>query len=444
LSSAIIALPGADGNPSSPSGQLADRPCAPESPRSDGDFQNRRRFDTIDDVTDSPAVRDRLVVGNLSEFGSSASLPTDHLGMPIAPDRRNRELLIIYGTSLCVGLHLALIQLTIFRKVSEALFVAVASLAYATVAWILWQWVLPRFAEYGLWRRTGYQFVVTLLCFLALSVVTIEVHAWLLGGSSFLRPYEGGARTITIPREALRRAPLIYALIPVVPTALLCVVGFNQHYWRILVLKGRQVALQELAVSAQLAALRAQVNPHFLFNSLNSIAQLITVDPAKAEACVERLGEIYRYLLQRAHSDFVPLADELRVAEAYLEIEHARFGDNLIVEEKIDAPARTVLLPSLILQPLVENAVKHGISPKLGGGRITIEAHVENGDLRLAVSDTGVGVKQQATMFDRGVGLSNVRDRILHLYGTDYLPEVRSSPDRGTTVTLRIPTSRGA
>ena len=393
-------------------------------------------------MTDSTALRDRLAVGNQGGPGSTSLPPPDYVGAPIAPDRRNREMLIIYGTSLCIGLHLALIQLAIFRKLSAALFVVAASLAYASVAWLLWQWVLPRFVEYGLWRRTSYQFVVTLVCFLVLSVVTIEVHALLLGGSSILRPYEGGPRTITIPTEALRRAPLIYALIPVVPTALLCVVGFNQHFWRIVMLKGRQVALQELAVSAQLAALRAQVNPHFLFNSLNSIAQLITVDPEKAEACVERLGEIYRYLLQRAHADFVPLADELRVAEAYLDIEHARFGDHLIVEEKIDPPARSVLLPSLILQPLVENAVKHGISPKMGGGRVTIEARLDDGDLRLAVSDTGVGVRQQATMFDRGVGLSNVRDRMLHLYGNDYLPEVRTSPDHGTTVTLRIPVSR--
>lgn len=389
-------------------------------------------------MTDSTAVRDRLSVGATSSAPPS-SLQVGHAG---AGDGRNRELLIIYGTSLCIGLHLALIQLTIFRKVSEALFVVVVSLAYASLAWILWQWVLPRFAEYGLWRRTGYQFVVTFFCFLLLSFVTIEVHALLLGGSSILRPYAGGPRTITIPTEALRRAPIVYALIPVVPTALLCVVGFNQHFWRILVLKGRQIALQELAVSAQLAALRAQVNPHFLFNSLNSIAQLITVDPEKAEVCVERLGEIYRYLLQRAHSDFVPLADELRVAEAYLEIEHARFGDNLIVEENIDGAARGVMLPSLILQPLVENAVKHGISPKLGGGRVTIEARLDNGDLRLAVSDTGIGVRQQATMFDRGVGLSNVRDRMLHLYGTDYLPEVHSRHDIGTTVILRFPLSR--
>lgn len=372
----------------------------------------------------------------------------DQASFNVGPDPRNRELLIIYGTSLCIGLHLALIQLIIFRRPSEAFFIVVVSLAYATVAWVLWQRVLPRFAEYGLWRRTIYQFVVTLCCFLLLSIVTIEVHALLLGGSSILQPYEGGPRTITIPSEALRRAPIVYALIPVVPTALLCVVGFNQHFWRILVLKGRQAALQELAVSAQLAALRAQVNPHFLFNSLNSIAQLITVDPEKAEACVERLGEIYRYLLQRAHSDFVPLADELRVAEAYLEIEHARFGDNLIVEQKIDGAARGALLPSLILQPLVENAVKHGICEVCGPGRLAIRARVAQDRLRVEVEDNGPGFdpalleETREASDGHGYGLHNVRTRLRGYFGDDARLDVRTGED-GTVMALELPARDG-
>ena len=110
---------------------------------------------------------------------------------------------------------------------------------------------------------------------------------------------------------------------------LICVVGFNQHWWRIFRLQRRQEALRELAVSAQLAALRAQVNPHFLFNSLNSIAQLIATDPARPRPASSAWREIYRYLLHRAHADFVPLAEELSVAESYLEIERARFGDAL-------------------------------------------------------------------------------------------------------------------
>jgi sensor histidine kinase YesM len=115
-----------------------------------------------------------------------------------------------------------------------------------------------------------------------------------------------------------------------------------------------------------------------------------------------------------------------------------------MVEEHIDAQARGLLLPSLILQPLVENAVKHGISPKVGGGRVTIEARVDAGDLRLAVRDTGVGVRDQRALFEHGVGLRNVRDRLLRLYGEDYAPEVVSRPGAGTTVTLRIPVAQGS
>ena len=272
----------------------------------------------------------------------------------------------------------------------------------------------------------------------------MEARALFLGGSSLLWPYEGGDRTIVISADSIRHAPFIFALVPVVPTALIIIIGFNQHWWRMFLMHGRQEELRELAVSAQLAALRAQINPHFLFNSLNSIAQLIVSDPVKAEACVERLGEIYRYLLHRAHADFVPLAEELSVAESYLEIERARFGDALMVEEKIDVRARGLLLPSLILQPLVENAVKHGISPKVGGGRVTIEAHVFDGDLRLAVRDTGVGVRDEHSIFEHGVGLRNVRDRLLRLYGADYAPQVVSRPGDGTTVTLRIPLAQGS
>jgi sensor histidine kinase YesM len=103
-----------------------------------------------------------------------------------------------------------------------------------------------------------------------------------------------------------------------------------------------------------------------------------------------------------------------------------------------------LLLPSLILQPLVENAVKHGISPKVGGGRVTIEAHVFDGDLRLAVTDTGVGLHDQRSIFEHGVGLRSVRERLLRLYGADYAPQVVSRPGDGTTVTLRIPLAQGS
>jgi signal transduction histidine kinase len=355
-----------------------------------------------------------------------------------------QQLLFVYGTGLAFGLHLGLIHLYLFRSAKALLSFLGATLVFSSATLALWKWVLPQFSNWSRRSRLTAQVLTATLVFAVLSVLATEGNAALLGGLSILHPYAGQDVTITIPRLALQRAPLIYALIPIVPTVLLCLVGFNQHWWRIVLLEGRERELRELAVSAQLAALRAQLNPHFFFNSLNSIAQLISTDPTKAEACVERLAEIFRYMLRRGHSEFVPLQEELEIAEAYLEIERARFGDDLTVEEQIDERSRQVLLPELILQPLVENAVKHGISHKVGGGRVRIEAAFDNGDLRLMVADTGAGVRNSAAIFDSGVGLKNVRDRLLRLYGPEYGPVIESGPERGTTVTLRIPLPSGA
>lgn len=363
-------------------------------------------------------------------------------GMP--SNSRYNQLVFVYGTGFGFGLHLSLMHYAITRSLPGALYVLAGSLLYSSLTLALWQWVLPRFADFPHPRRIVYQVLASLVAVTVLSVFIVELHGLIFGTASIVRGYDGGPLTITLSADKVRRAPLVYALIPIVPTVVLCVIGFNQHWWRIFLLQGRQRELQELAVSAQLAALRAQVNPHFLFNSLNSIAQLITVDPAKAEACVERLAEIYRYLLTRAHRDFVPLADELDIASAYLDIERARFGEDLTVEERVDARARQVLMPGLILQPLVENAVKHGISRKIGGGRVTIEARLAGGDLCLEVRDTGVGISSGAEIFERGVGLRSVRDRLMKLYGDAYAPEVHSRPNEGTTVSLRIPVIQGS
>ncbi|MFN8644117.1 MAG: histidine kinase [Candidatus Binatia bacterium] len=373
--------------------------------------------------------------------------PADPVGTALAESEaasRRSQLIFIYGTGLAIGLQSGLMNYALWRKLPDALFIVAASLLYATLTLVLWQRVLPRCASLRAGWRLAAHVAISALAFAVLSVALMELRGFLLGESSLAFPYRGPDVTVTIPAEAIRRAPLMFSLIPILPVVLICVVGFHQHWWRIVRLQNRQEALRELAVAAQLAALRAQVNPHFLFNSLNSIAQLIATDPRQAEACVERLAEIYRYLLHRAHADFVPLAEELSVAESYLEIERARFGDALLVEEHIDARARDLLLPSLILQPLVENAVKHGISPKIGGGRITIEARIADGNLQLAVRDTGVGLDDQGAIFEHGVGLRNVRDRLLRLYGADYAPEVVSRPGAGTTVTLRIPLAQGS
>jgi signal transduction histidine kinase len=358
------------------------------------------------------------------------------------PELRH-QLLMVYGTGIAVGLHLGLIVLATSGSRRTALFMTVASLFYSTASLLLWQNVLPRFSDRPFLSRLAYQAGIAVLTFTVVSVVSVEAHSLLTGASSFLFPYAGGDRTVTIPAQAIRNGPPAFGLVAILPSALLCLVGFNQYWRRISALHGRQEELRELAASAQLAALRAQVNPHFLFNTLNSIAQLVATDPAKAEDCIERLADLYRYILNRANAQFVSLADELRMAEWYLEIEQVRFGDALVVERQIDGRALPVMVPSLILQPLVENAVKHGIGPKVGGGRVTIRASLDNGSLYLAVTDTGVGVRDRATIFERGIGLRNVRDRLAQIYRATGQPQVSCGTEGGTTVSIWIPTGPG-
>ncbi len=373
-------------------------------------------------LIDTAAVVDTMAVHPIS----SAASPLLQIGF-------------LYLAGLAIGLHLALVHLYLWGSPRAFFFFLGATLLSCTVILALWIWVLPRFAHLTFPIRLVAQVFTSSFAIAALSFLTVEANSFLFGGHSILNPYHGPDRTITIPASALRHAPVIYFLIPIVPTAILCVVGFNLHWWRILVMQAKARALENVATSAQLAALRAQIHPHFFFNSLNSIAQLIRSDPDQAERCVERLAEVFRYLLSRSGTEFVPLEEELRFAHAYLEIEKARFGDELGVEWDVDPAARHRLVPSLILQPLVENAVKHGISKKIDGGTLTVRAHVESKELLVEVEDSGVGFSDGTRLYEQGLGLRSVRDRLVRLYGETYRPQVESAPGKGTVVRLRFP-----
>lgn len=359
--------------------------------------------------------------------------------LPFAKYTLREQALFVFGTGMAVALHLALVLGFLFRSWVVVPTVIASTLLMCAATLALWHSAFPRMSQWPARSRWALQMILAVAVFAVLSASFNEARAWLTSSSSLFHPYDGGDKVVTIPATMFRWGPLIFVLIPIVPTALLSVVGFNLHWWRIFEFELRERQLRELAISSQLTALRAQVNPHFFFNSLNSIAQLITSDPEKAERCVERLADIYRYILGRTQAEFVSLDDELQVAEAYLEIEKARFGDDLNIEEVVEDGARDVRLPGLILQPLVENAVRHGISRKIGGGTVRIQADIEAGHLRLVVRDTGSGMHEVATAFERGVGLRNVHDRLVNLYGPEYVPLLESRPGEGTAVTLRIP-----
>jgi hypothetical protein len=181
-------------------------------------------------------------------------------------------------------------------------------------------------------------------------------------------------------------------------------------------------ALRLQSSRSELKALRAQINPHFLFNALNAIASLIHTDPARADAAVEQLAEVFRYTLRRSEQEWAPLDQELAFARAYLEVEQARFGTRLAFSIEAEAGLAGVQVPSMLLQTLVENAVKHGITRVRGAGRIEIRAAREGDRLRLDVRDTGPGpgaAPSQPGPDGEGFGLRSVRERLAGYFGSE-------------------------
>lgn len=194
---------------------------------------------------------------------------------------------------------------------------------------------------------------------------------------------------------------------------------------------------------AQLAALRGQLNPHFLFNALNSVVALIERDAAQAQRTVIRLADLLRTTLRAAESQEIPLSQELEMAARYLDLELVRFADRLTVEWDIAPPTRQALVPSFALQPLVENAIQHGIAPHPGPGTIVIAARREGADLVLTVRNTGHpsgnGPRQGDADDRTRIGLTNLRARLHRLYGPRGNVELTVSSEGSAQVVVRIP-----
>jgi signal transduction histidine kinase len=345
---------------------------------------------------------------------------------------------LVFGSSLAVGLQIGLGQSVLLRSGRSLVTSLIASLVFGGATLALWQYVFPGLRSRSHFRT--WQIVVTLAAMTVVSFLLVNGIMLATEGNWIFSGYEGGDVTVTVSKDWIAAWPFLWFVLPVIPVTLLCTIGFNQGWWRIFMAERREHQARELAARAQLEALRAQINPHFLFNSLNSIAQLISTDPERAEECVERLAEIFRYLLQSENRSFVTLEDELDIADAYLDIERARFGERLEVAFVVDEAVRHHVVPTLILQPLIENAVRHGVSQKVGGGKVSVEAQLDGGELQVIVRDTGVGMRAgiEASL-SRGVGLRNVYDRLVQLYGERYAPRIDSTPGTGTTITVRVP-----
>lgn len=276
-----------------------------------------------------------------------------------------------------------------------------------------------------------------LLAGLAISAATLALAASLrVSAATFMQiPNEIGAEFVLGPVLVSRIATglLVYALLTI---------GYQAAVSR-RAARGRETVANRLRADlaeARLTIVEGQLHPHFLFNALNSIAALVRVDARQAETMLEQLSELLRATLRTNPMQEVPLDEALRLAEQYLAIEQVRFQDRLRATFNATAAARKGRVPQLILQPLVENAVRHGIAPLESGGSVRVTATVENETLRITVDDDGIGFgKGPANRAGTGLGISSVRALLSHLYGAGQRFDVAPRSPSGTTATIEIP-----
>jgi two-component system LytT family sensor kinase len=284
-------------------------------------------------------------------------------------------------------------------------------LLWGVVCWLLWLWLGSRIQQATLsW---------ILLQMLPLSILVSVGHEMLF--------------VLCFPEWPMRRTPMTYwqrlqfeldgefvdnMLVFWCNIFLIRGVGYYQKY------REREHAAAQLeieVVQAQMRALRMQLNPHFLFNTLNSISSLMRVDVARADTMLEQLSSLLRITLERGEIQLIPLSDEMEFVEMYLAIQHQRYAGRVSEQVKVDPELHDALVPAMILQPIIENAYTHGLSLLDRGGLLVIEARRESGLLRLTVRNTGVGLNPEVTRTSQGqgVGLTNVRNRLQLHYDED-------------------------
>jgi two-component system LytT family sensor kinase len=254
---------------------------------------------------------------------------------------------------------------------------------------------------------------------LAKSLAENVLRAWLVGG----RPY------LLINNVALQ-ALIYWAL-----------VGFTMAIDRFGQSRARAAEAEARLRQTQVELLRTQLQPHFLFNALNAVSELVHEDPERADAMIGLLSDLLRATLDAADRQFVTLVEELALVDRYMSIQRIRFGDRLHFDSAVDPACRMVLVPHLCLQPLVENAVRHGVSRRPEGGRLQIVATAGSGEITIVVEDDGVGLTPGAP---EGVGLANTRARLASLYAGAASFTLAPRPGGGTVASLRLPVRPGA
>src|SRR6267378_4329980 len=283
------------------------------------------------------------------------------------------------------------------------------------------------------WLKLGFFHLAAAVLFSAAHTTMMAISRHFLAPVMGLGPYDYGIMTYRYPMEFSN--DLIGFTV---------IVGLYSFYQRLRIAQAQQLAAAELQtklVQAQLENLRLQLQPHFLFNTLNTISSVMYEDVRAADAMITQLSDLLRLTLQASRTHEIPLAEELQITRLYLDLMQKRFENKLRVSYAIDPSLNETLVPQLILQPLLENSLRHGMKSGNGAMELSITAHRENGSLILQVCDTGCGLAgdNPAQLFGRGLGLSNIRDRLAHLYGERQEFSIANRPSGGAEVMLRVP-----
>src|SRR5438309_3450338 len=283
------------------------------------------------------------------------------------------------------------------------------------------------------WLRLGLFHLAAALLFSSAHTTMMAISRHFLAPLMGLGPYDYGIMTYRYPMEFSNDL-----------MGFTVIVGLYSFYQRLRIAQAQQLAAAELRTElaqAQLENLRLQLQPHFLFNTLNTISSVMYEDVRAADAMITQLSDLLRLTLRASRAHEIPLAEELEITRLYLDLMQKRFENKLRVSYAIDASLHETLVPQLILQPLLENSLRHGMKSGNGAMELSITAHRENGSLILQVCDTGCGIGdlEASGVFGRGLGLSNIRDRLAHLYGEGQEFSIANRSSGGAEVTLRVP-----
>lgn len=336
---------------------------------------------------------------------------------------------------LVVGLMVALPALLLGHELLAVPMIVVYALVAGLARWLCPDkeaiWEFSPFIDLSLYRSIKLRFkqpsldwqVLFAIMIVVLEIMRIDVGR-LVGGRNLF--YEN--------------SPLFAINVVIVVTTVVAV-GIPLKIWNSTRIEQKLEDQRRMLLQARMDALVSQINPHFLFNTLNTISSLIRRDPDTARSVLLKLSRILRRRL-KVQAHFVPLKEEMEFIDDYLGIEVVRFGhEKLRVVKEIEPAAENIMLPSMTLQPLVENAIRHGLAHKIEGGTITLRASHNNHRLIMQVEDDGVGVPEdkREEIYASGIGISNVNERLRVLFADQFSLTVESEPGRGTLVSVVIP-----